>query len=132
MKKKVLVTGANGFIATQIIRNLLENNDVTVLALVRANDAEIGTRKLEREWWDWPELIDAIGTRIEVVCGDVCSPRLGLNQTSYLDLASNVTHIIHAAADWRFVSLEELRKTNVQGTANVLEFAKETNKESSS
>ncbi len=131
MKKNVLVTGANGFIATQIVRYLLANNDVTVLALVRANDAEIGTRKVEREWWDWPELIDAIGTRIEVVCGDVCSPRLGLNEASYLDLASRVTHIIHAAADWRFVSLEELRKTNVQGTANVIEFAKEANKDHS-
>ncbi len=101
---------------------------LTVLALVRANDVEIGVCKVERDWWDWPELIDAIGTRIEVVSGDVCSMHLGLNEASYLDLASRVTHIIHAAADWRFVSLEELRKTNVQGTANVLEFAKEANK----
>ena len=53
---------------------------------------------------------------------------MGLSETSYLDLASKVTHIIHAAADWRFVSLDELRKTNVQGTANVLELAKEANK----
>ena len=128
MKKTVLVTGANGFIATQIIRYLLANKEVTVLALVRANDAETGLSKVKREWWDWPELIAAIGTRIEVVCGDVCSIRLGLNEASYLDFASRVTHIIHAAADWRLVSLEELRKTNVQGTANVLDFAREANK----
>ncbi|HEX7481963.1 MAG TPA: SDR family oxidoreductase, partial [Candidatus Bathyarchaeia archaeon] len=131
MKKIVLVTGANGFIATQIIRYLLQNKDVNVLALVRANDAQTAVRKVERDWWDWPELIDAIGTRIEVVCGDVCSMRLGLTEESYFDLASRVTHIIHAAADWRLVSLEELRKTNVQGTTNVLEFAKDANKDHS-
>jgi long-chain acyl-CoA synthetase len=39
-----------------------------------------------------------------------------------------VTHIIHTVADWRLVSLDEIRKTNVQGTANVLEVAKEANK----
>ena len=33
MKKTVLVTGATGFIATQIVRYLLKNKDVTVLAL---------------------------------------------------------------------------------------------------
>jgi long-chain acyl-CoA synthetase len=76
MKKTVLVTGANGFIATQIVRYLLANMDVTVLALVRANDAEKGVSKVEREWWDWPELIADIGRRIQVVCGDVCSIRL--------------------------------------------------------
>ena len=128
MKNTVLVTGANGFIATQIVRYILQNKDVTILALVRANDAEVALRKVKRDWWDWPELVDAIGTRIEVVCGDVSSMRLGLSETNYLDLATRVTHIIHAAADWRFVSLEELRKTNVQGTANVLEFAKEANR----
>ena len=87
-----------------------------------------GQRKLARDWWDWPELINSIGTRIEVVCGDVCSMRLGLNEEDYVDLAARVTHIIHTAADWRLVSIDELRKTNVQGTANVLEFAKEANK----
>ena len=128
MKKTVLITGANGFIATQIIRYLLQNKDVTILALVRADDVELAKSKVKRDWWDWSELIDVIGTRIEVVCGDVCSRRLGLSEASYVDLASRVTHIIHAAADWRLVSLEELRKTNVQGTANVLKFAKEANK----
>ena len=41
-------------------------------------------------------------------------------------MAGKVTHIIHTAADWRLLPIEELRKTNVQGTANVIEFAKQT------
>ncbi|MDD1750665.1 MAG: SDR family oxidoreductase, partial [Methanothrix sp.] len=128
MKQSVLLTGANGFIGTQIARRLLQYREVTLLALIRAADTEEGSRRLARDWWDWPELIDAIGDRIKVICGDVCSPRLGLKEADYASLVESVTHIIHTAADWRLVSLDEIRKTNVQGTANVLEVAKEANK----
>ena len=128
LKQIVLLTGANGFVGTQIARRLLQNKEVTLLALIRAADAEEGSRRLARDWWDWPELVEAIGARVKVVCGDVCSPRLGLKEADYASLVESVTHIIHTAADWRLVSLDEIRKTNVQGTANVLEVAKEANK----
>ena len=128
MKKTVLLTGATGFIGTQIARYLLEDEQVKILALVRGSSIEEANRRLSRNWWDWPELISALGSRIEVVCGDVCSPNLGLNEAAISEVVENVTHVIHTAADWRFVPLEELRKTNVQGTANVLELAKQINK----
>jgi len=51
-----------------------------------------------------------------------------LKEADYASLVESVTHIIHTAADWRLVSLDEIRKTNVQGTANVLEVAKEANR----
>jgi long-chain acyl-CoA synthetase len=124
----VLITGANGFVGSQIARRLLQNKEVNVLALIRAADAEEGARRLAREWWDWPELVNAIGTTVKVVCGDVCNPHLGLKEADYLSLIESVTHIIHTAADWRLVSLDEIRRTNVQGTENVLEIAKEANK----
>ena len=123
--KTVLLTGANGFIATHIARNLLADEGVTVLALVRANDAASAQAKLAREWWDYPELIAVLGKRIQAIAGDVCKPNLGLSQAEYGSLAQKTTHIIHTAADWRLLPLEELRKTNVGGTANVIAFAKE-------
>lgn len=124
----ILLTGANGFVGTQIARQLIQKKETTVLALIRATDVEEGTRRLAREWWDWPELVDQLGNSIKVVCGDVCSLHLGLKQEDYESIVQTVTHIIHTAADWRIVSIEELRKTNVQGTVNVLEIAKEANK----
>ncbi len=128
MKKSILLTGSTGFIGTQIARVLLENEDVQVFALVRAKDTEDASRRLAKEWWDWPELINALGSRVQPVCGDVCLPNLGLSETAYNELLPEITHIIHTVADWRFVPLEELRKTNVQGTENVLEIAKKINK----
>ncbi len=126
--KTILVTGANGFIATQIIRNLLANENATILALVRVNDAQSAQAKLQRDWWDFPELINALGTRIQAVHGDVYQPNLGLDEITYCKITEITTHIIHTAADWRLLPLDELRKTNVQGTANVITLAKEVNK----
>ncbi len=126
--KTVLLTGANGFIATQIARNLLFDDEVTILALVRANNKPSAQAKLAREWWDYPELVNALGTRIQAIQGDVCQPNLGLDKAEYMEIAEKTTHIIHTAADWRLLPLDDLRKTNVQGTANVIAFAKEVNK----
>jgi long-chain acyl-CoA synthetase len=127
LKTTVLLTGATGFIGTQIARQLLKDDEITVLALVREADIEKALLKLQREWWDWPELIQALDSRIEAVCGDVCEHELGLSQEAYSNLTERITHIIHTAADWRLVTIEELRKTNVQGTLNVLEFARKIN-----
>jgi long-chain acyl-CoA synthetase len=124
--KSVLLTGANGFIATYIAKALLVDRDVTVFALVRAKDASGAQNKLERDWLDHPELLVALGTRIQAVYGDVCQPYLGMSKEEYHGLAGKVTHIIHTAADWRLLPLNELRKTNVQGTVNVIEFAKQS------
>jgi len=126
--KTILLTGANGFIATQIARKLLADEEVAVLALVRADDLQSSEYKLAREWWDFPELVNQLGTRIKTIRGDVFQTNLGLSETEYIDAVQTTTHIIHAAADLRLLPLDELRKTNVQGTANVMAFAKEVNK----
>ncbi len=126
--KNVLLTGANGFIATHIARKLLSEADVTVFALVRANGVLSAKEKLAREWWEYPELVSALETRIHVVPGDVCQPNLGMGEADYRSLTEKITHIIHTAADWRLLPLDELRKTNVQGTANIVAFSKEANK----
>ena len=123
--KTVLLTGANGFIATYIAKALLADSDVTICAFVRADDEVSARAKLLREWWDYPELIAALGTRIQPIHGDVTKPNLGISKEAYGCLAEKVTHIIHTAADWRLLPLDELRKTNVQGIANIIEFAKQ-------
>ncbi len=134
----VLLTGATGFLGAQIARQLLREKDLTVIALVRAEDMAAAARRLSRAWWDWPELNNALtphpplpfrergreGVRVEALAGDVSLPHLGLDDGTYSLLARRITHIIHAAADLRVnAPLDELRKTNVQGTANVLELA---------
>jgi long-chain acyl-CoA synthetase len=124
----VLLTGATGFLGTQIARYLVEREETEVWVLVRALTSEEAKRRLLRNWWDWPELIASMDAKVKVICGDVCQPQLGVSPEVYQSLTEHITHIIHAAADWRLVSLEELRKTNVAGTAHVLELARAINK----
>lgn len=125
MSQVVLLTGATGFLGGQIARRLIENDACTIVALVRAQDQERAEHRLERAWWGWRELRDAIGTRVRVLCGDVRAPCLGLDAPTYNALVHEVTHVIHSAADLRVnAPIEELRETNVQGTANLLDVAR--------
>jgi long-chain acyl-CoA synthetase len=125
MSGTVLLTGATGFLGSQVARQLLRDTDCTLLALVRGDGTEMATQRLARAWSDWPELAGAIGGRVRVLCGDISSARLGLDGSTYDELARQVTHIVHVAADLRLNGpIDELRVTNVQGVANVLELAR--------
>ena len=127
----VLLTGATGFLGAQIAQRLLKEKDLTIIALVRAEDQAAAIQRLERAWWDNPELAAALreNSRVEVMQGDVSLPRLGLDETEYTRLTERVTHIIHSAADLRVnVPIDALRKTNVEGTATMLAFAKDVNR----
>jgi long-chain acyl-CoA synthetase len=119
-----LLTGATGFLGAQVARRLLERTDCTVYALIRAEDAAGASHRLARAWWDWAELAGAIGSRVQVLVGDVAQPRLGLDEDGYAGLVAGLTHIVHTAADLRVnAPIAELRKTNLQGTEHVLELA---------
>ncbi len=124
MNKVVLLTGANGFLGTQIALRLLRSYNYKIIALVRGNDKQHSTNRLSRAWWEFPELLDELGSRIHVLNGDITRNELGIENQEYKNLIQTVTHIIHTAADWKLKSsLEELQKINVQGTENMLKLA---------
>ena len=126
----VLLTGATGFLGSRVVHRLLAREGVTVVALVRARSDEEAVRRLGRSWWDFPDLVQAIGGRVRVLRGDVSEPMLGLREDDYRALVREATHIIHTAADMRLDGpIEELRRANVQGTANVLELARAAHKD---
>ena len=125
LSEVVLLTGATGFLGTQIARRLLAETDQAIIALVRAASPEAARQRASRAWWDWPDLVKEIGGRIQVVRGDVAEPCLGLAEPDHADLVRRVTRIVHAAADLRLGGpLDELRRTNVGGTGNILALAR--------
>lgn len=149
--KVVFLTGATGFLGTQIARRLVKMENCSIIVLVRGSDAEYAKRHLARAWWEWPELLELIeddkevakgvddlsntptnevqglkDKKLQFVRGDISKEKLGLEKDLYEDLVGKITHIIHTAADLRLnAPMEELRKINVQGTLNVLKLGQD-------
>lgn len=131
MKKIVFLTGATGFLGTQIVTRLIEMEDIHLILLVRGRDLEDAKRHLRRSWWEFPELTHELGEsnnieedKIQVLNGDISFNKLGLENGEYDYLVENITHVIHTAADLQLnAPLENLRKFNVDGTLNVLKLA---------
>lgn len=128
----VFLTGATGFLGSQILRQLLALPSVSkVIVLVRAKDANTGLQRIvtaatTARWWS-----SALADRIEVWLGDLSRPRLGVSADQWARLEGTcaeeseaVTAVIHngAVVNWSS-SYERLRATNVLSTVQLLELA---------
>ncbi|HRK75057.1 MAG TPA: SDR family NAD(P)-dependent oxidoreductase, partial [Rhodothermales bacterium] len=103
--EKILVTGATGFLGSELVRQLLaQGQSVRVLARKSATF----------------DLLNDVAGQFDVATGDVTDP------LSVRDALKDIETVYHAAA---FVSFggqkdaEKLREVNVQGTANVVNSA---------
>jgi thioester reductase-like protein len=118
----VLLTGATGFIGAYLLAALAEAGVERVVCLVRAaSPAEAETRVDEAlAAYDLP----ARDPRTAVVVGDLASPRLGLDDRTFEQLASEVDAIVHCGAlvKWTY-PYAALRAANVDGTLELLRLA---------
>lgn len=101
----ILMTGATGAVGRPLLAELLRRDDVERVVALQHVDS-----------------VPPCG-RIEIVDGDVTAGDLALSHAETARLTSEVTAIIHAAADTRFLLQEGQTATNVTGTLNVLAFA---------
>src|SRR4051812_38646989 len=98
----VLLTGATGFVGTEILARYLERTDEQLYVAVRARDeAEAGERvgeTMRRFFGDR----DAYRDRVFAVRADIERPGLGRSPSELESLAERVTDIVHAAASVSF------------------------------
>jgi long-chain acyl-CoA synthetase len=115
----IFVTGATGFLGTQMVRELLVRQPRAKLALlIRPKTGQVLEQRID-------SIVPAADrSRVEVCAGDVSQPRCGLDASIYQRLAAETTRVIHSAATVRFDhTLAEARRMNVDGTRHVLDFA---------
>jgi long-chain acyl-CoA synthetase len=109
----IFVTGATGFLGRETLARLL------------AADSRLRAFVLVRDLGRWSHVGRELDHgRVIPVQGDVCVDGLGLPLDIRASIASEVTAIVHLAANTTFSSaLEHARAVNTLGTQRVLEIA---------
>ena len=110
--KKILVTGADGFIGSHLTEMLVKQG-AKVKALSYYNSFN---------YWGWLEAIDCLND-IEVVSGDVRDPHFCKEITKDIDVIFHLAALI--AIPYSYVAPDSYVDTNIKGTLNICQAAKE-------
>ncbi|MGW3911433.1 thioester reductase domain-containing protein [Streptomyces sp. NPDC005070] len=123
--RRILLTGATGFLGSHLLLDLLRHSDAHVHCLVRAADEEAATARLaaslksHRLPWS-----SEIRRRVTVLPGDIRRPRLGLSDDVWHKLAHEVDSVVGVAAAVDFLrGYQSLRQSNVIGALTLAELA---------
>ncbi|MER7044868.1 non-ribosomal peptide synthetase [Streptomyces jumonjinensis] len=122
--EQLLLTGATGFLGVFLLHELLRTTDATVHCLVRACDTATGTKRLRAALDAYGLNDESFPERIRAVPGDLAQEGLGLPAPVFDGLARRVDAVYHSGAAVHLAySYEQLRMSNVRGTAEVLRLA---------
>ena len=123
--RRVLLTGATGFLGAHLLGTLLAKTDAEVLCLVRDNGSGDEPERRVRRSLERHRLRDASRDgRIHTVTGDLSQPELGLTADARAMIGSTVDSVYHAGADVNWVSpYGALRAANVGATRELLRLA---------
>ncbi len=110
--KKILVTGADGFIGSHLTEMLVRCG-AKVKALSYYNSFN---------YWGWLEVLDCLN-EIEVVSGDVRDPHFCKEITKDIDVIFHLAALI--AIPYSYIAPDSYVDTNIKGTLNICQAAKE-------
>jgi amino acid adenylation domain-containing protein/thioester reductase-like protein len=119
--RSILLTGARGFLGIYLLRELTQRCD-NVVCLLRSATEEDGYAQLRNSATEAGISIDL--ARVNIVCGDLAEPRLGLDETVFASLASDIDAVLHCGAFVHHLhSYQTMKAANVESTRTLLEFA---------
>jgi len=125
----IFLTGGTGYIGAHVAANLLEQYDATLNLLVRGRDA----RDAELRLWQalqlhlpFAKFYEYLQSKIRVFCGDITSPRFGLELGDYDRLVHTTDSVIHCAASLNRKSEKSCLNVNLRGTLEVIQLARQS------
>lgn len=123
--KTIFLTGYTGALGKEFARELLQEDRACLILLVRSNRRLKAVERVRKILEGFGEA-ELLGTRIEVMEGDVTFPRLGLSAKNVARLKKETDEIYHIAALTTLNgSQEDCEKINVGGTEEVLKLAED-------
>ena len=124
--RRILLTGATGFLGTRLLRRLLDRPEILPLCLVRAPDARTAELKLRRSLASAGIVFSREEiARVTIVPGHVGSGRLGQNDAEYDRLAHAVDTVIHASAQVNFALPYQALRGNALGALEIARLCME-------
>ncbi|MFG3266734.1 MULTISPECIES: thioester reductase domain-containing protein [Streptomyces] len=123
--RRILLTGATGFLGSHMLLDLLRHSDAHVYCLVRGADEEAATARLAAQLRTYRLPWNAeVRRRVTVLPGDIRRPRLGLSDELWHTLADELDSVVGVAAAVDFLrGYQSLRASNVLGTLTLAELA---------
>jgi amino acid adenylation domain-containing protein/thioester reductase-like protein len=123
----VLLTGSTGYFGTFVLHELLNQTNAYITCLVRAGDAKQGLGRIKASLESFGRWAEGAESRVSVVTGDLTRPMLGLPESEFQRLASDVAAIYHCAANVNIMlPFETVESANVTGTREVVRLATTT------
>ncbi|UXY25872.1 thioester reductase domain-containing protein [Streptomyces sp. HUAS TT20] len=123
--RRILLTGATGFLGGHMLLDLLRHSDAHVYCLVRADDEKAAEARLAQQLRSYRlPWSSEVARRVTVLPGDIRRPRLGLSDELWHSLAHELDSIVGVAAAVDFLrGYQSLRGSNVLGTLTLAELA---------
>lgn len=123
--RRILLTGATGFLGSHLLLDLLRHSDAHVVCLIRAEDDGAARQRLIEALrrFALPSSREVL-RRVTPMAGDLREARLGLSDEQWESAAAQVDSIVNAAAAVDFLrGYPSLRRTNVLGPLTLAELA---------
>ncbi|MFJ3234310.1 thioester reductase domain-containing protein [Streptomyces sp. NPDC086787] len=123
--RRILLTGATGFLGSHMLLDLLRHSDAHVYCLVRADDEESALARLGEQLRGYRLPWSAeVRRRVTALPGDIRRPRLGLSDELWHTLAHELDSVVGVAAAVDFLrGYQSLRGSNVLGALTLAELA---------
>lgn len=124
--KKILLTGASGFLGVHLLKDLITLSDATIYCLIRRKKGEDSETRLKNTIanYELQHYFENKYHRIKVLEGDLTKEELGLTVSEYAQLSKEIELICHCGAEVNLMaSYSALRQNNVLGTIEIIKLA---------
>ncbi|MFE7974485.1 amino acid adenylation domain-containing protein [Streptomyces shenzhenensis] len=123
--RRILLTGATGFVGPHLLARLLADTEAEIVCTVRARSVPEATARVHTALTQHRITLDArASARLTVLPADLARPGLGLPRETLSDLAASCDAIFHNAATVSIMrDYVTLRAANTESTRQLLRLA---------